>query len=106
MDIYEIIKKHGETITSVAEKMGVTRPSLSNSLRKPSYTTLERIASALDVEPWQLLAPPSVVEEVERARHVKDNDFAAYVRMHGKTYTPSTLEELAAVVDVLRNGKT
>ncbi len=106
MDIYEIIKKHGETITSVAEKMGVTRPSLSNSLRKPSYTTLERIASALDVEPWQLLAPPSVVEEVERARHVKDNDFAAYVRMRGKTYTPSTLEELAAVVDVLRNGKT
>ena len=77
MDIYEVIKRHGETITSVAEKMGVTRPSLSISLKKPSYTTLERIASALNVEPWQLLAPSSVVEELKQARAARDGGGAA-----------------------------
>ena len=104
MNILKIIQQHGETITSVAAKMGVTRPTLSNNLKKPSYTTLERIASALNVEPWQLLAPPSVVEEVEKAR-VKSDDFAAFIRLHGKTYTPQTLDELAAVVDGLRGEK-
>lgn len=101
MNILKIIQQHGETITSVAAKMGVTRPTLSNNLKKPSYTTLERIAAALDVEPWQLLAPPSVVEELKQARAQRD-DFAAFVRLNGKSYTPQTLDELAALVDMLR----
>ena len=104
--IKEWIKLKNTTITECAAKIGITQAALSLQIARPSYSSLCNIAIALNVEPWQLLAPPSVVEEVERARHVKDNDFAAYVRMHGKTYTPSTLEELAAVVDVLRNGKT
>ena len=101
MNILKIIQQHGESLTSLAAKLRVTQPTLSNNIKKPSYTTLERIAAALDVEPWQLLAPPSVVEELKQARAARD-DFAAFVRLNGKSYTPQTLDELAALVDMLR----
>lgn len=105
MDIYEVIKRHGETITSVAEKMGVTRPSLSISLKKPSYTTLERIAAALNVEPWQLLAPPSVVEEMKQARAARDGvggcALVGVVRVGNEIYTADNVQQLRAIVERL-----
>lgn len=104
MNIYikEYLTKKGLTQKDIAEKLGVTQQSISATISRPSFPTLERIAAALGVEPWQLLAPPSVVAEVEQARQHCD-DFAAFIRFHGKNYTPQTLEELAAVVDALRN---
>lgn len=105
MDIYEVIKRHGETITSVAEKMGVTRPSLSISLKKPSYTTLERIASALNVEPWQLLAPPSVMDEMKEARAARDGvggcALVGVVRVGNEIYTADNVQQLRAIVERL-----
>lgn len=99
------IKIKNTTVTETAKKIGITQAALSLQIARPSFTSLCNIAAALNVEPWQLLAPPSVVEEIERARHAKNDDFAAFVRLNGKTYTPTTLEELAAVVDVLRGKK-
>ena len=90
------------TQQNLADLLGVQRATVSATISRPSFPTLERIASALGVEPWQLLAPPSVVAEVEQAR-AKNDDFAAFIRYHGKNYTPQTLEELAAVVDALRD---
>ena len=91
----------GLTQKEIAAKMGVTQSNISATISRPSFPTLERIASALDVEPWQLLAPPSVVEDLKQARAARD-DFAAFVRLNGKSYTPQTLDELAALVDMLR----
>lgn len=109
MDLYEVIKRHGETITSVAKKMGITRPSLSISLKKPSYTTLERIASALNVEPWQLLAPPSVMDEMKEARAARDGvggcALVGVVRVGNEIYTADNVQQLRAIVERLEQQK-
>lgn len=56
--IKEVIKERGFTITSLAEKLGIARESLSRMIVSPSYPTLEKIASALDVPMWQFFASP------------------------------------------------
>lgn len=63
--IKDLIKEKGYTIKSLAEKIGITRESLSRMLVSPSYPTLEKIATALDVPMWQLFASPGeVVKEI------------------------------------------
>ena len=99
--IKEMLSQKGITQQEIANKMGVSQASVSATISRPSFPTLERIAAALEVEPWQLLAPPAVVEELKQARAQRD-DFAAFVRLNGKNYTPQTLDELAALVDMLR----
>ncbi len=56
MRIKELIKEKGFTQKEFADKLGMTTVGLSQILSgKPSYTTLEKIASALGVEVWELL---------------------------------------------------
>lgn len=56
MRIKELIKEKGFTQKELADKLGMTTVGLSQILSgKPSYTTLEKIASALGVEVWELL---------------------------------------------------
>ena len=48
------------TLTALADFGGVSRAQVFNILRCSSSATLDwiaKIATALDVEPWQLLAP-------------------------------------------------
>lgn len=54
--IKEVIKEKGLTITSLADKLGIARESLSRMIVSPSYPTLEKIATALNVPMWQLFA--------------------------------------------------
>ena len=59
MRVKELIKIKGITQKEFAEKLGMTPIGLSQILSgKPSYTTLEKIASALEVEVWELLISP------------------------------------------------
>ncbi len=105
MDILKIIQQHGESLTSLANKLGVTQPTLSNNIKRPSYQTLERIAAALDVEPWQLLAPPAVVEELKQARAqrsgVGGGGLVGVVRVGCEIYTADTVQQLRAIVERL-----
>ncbi len=56
MRIKELLKEKGITQKEFADKLGMTTVGLSQILNgKPSYTTLEKIASALDVQVWELL---------------------------------------------------
>lgn len=56
MRIKELIKEKGYTQKEFADKLGMTTVGLSQILSgKPSLTTLEKIASALNVEVWELL---------------------------------------------------
>lgn len=109
MDILKIIQQHGESLTSLAAKLGVTQPTLSNNIKKPSYTTLERIAAALNVEPWQLLAPPSVVDELKKARAARDGvggcALVGVVRVGNEIYTADNVQQLRAIVERLEQQK-
>ena len=66
--IKDILSKKGLTQKDLANRLDVKQATVSAIIARPSFPTLERIATALNMEPWQLLAPPSVVEEVEQAR--------------------------------------
>ncbi len=59
--IKEICKAKGITLNDVAERAGVSRVSMSGiatGKQKPSFDTIEAIASALGVSPSELFAAP------------------------------------------------
>lgn len=61
--IKEVIKEQGFTITSLADKLGIARESLSRMIVSPSYPTLEKISNALNIPMWQLFASPEEVKD-------------------------------------------
>lgn len=61
--IKEVIKEQGFTITSLADKLGIARESLSRMIVSPSYPTLEKISNALNVPMWQLFASPEEIKD-------------------------------------------
>jgi transcriptional regulator with XRE-family HTH domain len=106
--IKDILTQKGMTQQDLADLLGVSRPSVSATISRPSFPTLERIAAALDVEPWQLLAPPAVVEEVKQARAQRAGGgggaLVGVVRVGGETYTADTVQQLRAIVERLEQG--
>lgn len=62
--IKEVIKEKGYTVTSLAEKMGIARESLSRMIVSPSYPTLEKLSKNLEVPMWQLFASPEEVKNL------------------------------------------
>lgn len=52
MDIKSVIRRHGETVYTVAEKMGIKQPSLSNIINgNPTVKKLEELARAIGCSP-------------------------------------------------------
>ena len=100
----------GLTQKEIANKMGVTQSNISATISRPSFPTLERIAAALDVEPWQLLAPPAVVEELKQARAqrsgVGGGALVGVVRVGCEIYTADTVQQLRAIVERLEQEAT
>lgn len=105
-----MLAEKGLTQKEIAKKMGVTQSNISATTSRPSFPTLERIASALDVEPWQLLAPPSVVEELKQARAqrsgVGGGGLVGVVRVGCEIYTADTVQQLRAIVERLEQAAT
>ena len=67
--IKELIKEKGYTQQEFADLLGMSRVGLAQIVNgKPSYPTLEKIATALNVPMWQLFASPDEVKGEE------DND--------------------------------
>ena len=109
--IKELLAAKGLTQKDVANKIGVTQSNISATISRPSFPTLERIAAALDVEPWQLLAPPSVVEELKQARAQRSGvcggGLVGVVRVGCEIYTADTVQQLRAIVERLeRDAET
>ncbi len=106
--IKDFLKKNGITQTELAQRLDVRQATISAVISRPSFPTLERIAAALDVEPWQLLAPPAVVEEVKQARAQRSGGgggaLVGVVRVGGETYTADTVQQLRAIVERLEQG--
>lgn len=103
--IKDILTQKGMTQQDLANILGVSRPSVSATISRPSFPTLERVAAALDVEPWQLLAPPSVVEELKQARAQRTGmgggGLVGVVRAGCEIYTADTVQQLRAIVERL-----
>lgn len=107
--IKEILNKKGMTQQNLADLLGVSRPNVTASISRPSFPTLERIAAALEVEPWQLLAPPSVVEELKQARAQRSagggGGLVGVVRVGCEIYTADTVQQLRAIVERLERDE-
>lgn len=59
--IKEICKEKGITLNALAEKIGVSQPSISGlatGKQKPSFDTLEKLAEALEVPFTELFEQP------------------------------------------------
>ena len=108
--IKDILTKKGMTQQDLADLLGVSRPSVSATISRPSFPTLERIAAALDVEPWQLLAPPAVVDELKQARAHRSGGgcgaLVGVVRVGGEIYTADTVQQLRDIVERLERNDT
>lgn len=98
----------GITQKELAERLGVTQATISATISRPSFPTLERIAAALDVEPWQLLAPPSVVEEMKKIKAQRDTVggcLVGVVRVGCEIYTADSVQQLHAIVEKLERDE-
>lgn len=85
--IKSIIKQKGTTVQELADKMGISRVGLSQHINgNPSVEVLERIATALNVEIWELFDRKSETELTALVEHRKD------------FYKAKTLEELKDIV--------
>lgn len=106
--IKDILTQKGMTQQDLADLLGVSRPSVSATISRPSFPTLERIAAALEVEPWQLLAPPAVVEELKQARAQRSGGgggaLVGVVRVGCEIYTADTVQQLRTIVERLEQG--
>lgn len=92
--IKELCKEQGITLNTLAERIGVSQPSISGlatGKQKPSLDTLEKLSQALNVEVGELFAPK--------------NDFIAFVRSEGKTHTITSKEELKEFADSINAPK-
>ncbi len=111
MNIYikEMLAAKGLTQKDIAARMDVTPQNISATISRPSFPTLERIAAALDVEPWQLLAPPAVVEELKQARARRSSGggggLVGVVRVGCEIYTADTVQQLRAIVERLERDE-
>lgn len=88
--IKELCKKQGMTLQGLASVVGISQNSISGlatGKQKPSFDTLEKLASALNVEIGELFTPK--------------NDFIAFVRMNGQTHTFTAPGDLKAFADTI-----
>ena len=110
MNVYikEYLNILGVTQKELAERIGVTQQNISATISRPSFPTLERIATALRVEPWQLLAPPAVVEELKKARAKRPGvggSLLGVVRVGCEIYTADTVQQLRDIVEKLERDE-
>lgn len=91
MRIKELLKEKGITQQELSDILGVSYQSIKQTLNAPSVTTstLEKIATALNVPLWQLFASHD---------DVKGEELTALIHHKGEFYKATTIAELEKIV--------
>lgn len=106
MRIRELIKSKGYNQEEFAKLIGVTRSTLLGQIERPSYTTMEKIANALNVPIWQLfISEEDIVERCSKPTYDDKSDFIALIKQGGELYSASSIDEARVVLDKLENKK-
>ena len=106
LDFFRIVFAPIRRRIELAQRLDVKQATVSAVISRSSFPTLERIATALEVEPWQLLAPPSVVEELKQARAQRSGGgLVGVVRVGSEIYTADTVQQLRAIVERLERDE-
>lgn len=106
LDFFRIVFAPIRRRIELAQRLDVKQATVSAVISWSSFPTLERIATALDVEPWQLLAPPSVVEELKQARAQRSGGGGGgLVGVGCEIYTADTVQQLRAIVERLERDE-
>lgn len=106
MRIRELIKSKGYNQEEFAKLIGVTRSTLLGQIERPSYTTMEKIANALNVPIWQLfISEEDIVERCSKPTYDDKSDFIALIKQGGELYSASSIAEARVVLDKLESIK-
>lgn len=91
MDISKVIKKHGKSISDVAESMNISKGTLSNMLSRGNMTvdTLRRIARAVGCNIAEFFA-----DEIAE-RSVRNVQLTAFVEYQGQIRKADNFRQLA-----------
>lgn len=93
MRIKEVCKEKGITVSQLAEKMGIKQESLSRAINgNPTLETLERIASALDVDVPELFTSSS-------------GGIIGVIRIKDTNYNINSVADLSLLLDGIEKGK-
>ncbi|MBQ7422490.1 MAG: helix-turn-helix domain-containing protein [Prevotella sp.] len=98
MDIEQIInnkiKKSGyKGKTAFAEACGIASGNINKMIATPTLATLERFATALGCEVWQLLQP----EQTPAANESKDK-ITGFLKVNGQIIEVRTFEDLQSII--------
>ncbi|KAA6343468.1 hypothetical protein EZS27_008834 [termite gut metagenome] len=94
--IKELLKVKNITTSLLSKNVGITRANMSNIVNgktNPSLETLEKIASALGVEIWELFT-----------ESVSNEELIALINHKGDFYQASTIEELERIVNRIKSN--
>ena len=106
LDFFRIVFAPIRRRIELAQRLDVKQATVSAVISRSSFPTLERIATALEVEPWQLLAPPSFVEELKQARAQRSGGGGGgLVGVGCEIYTADTVQQLRAIVERLERDE-
>lgn len=93
--IKDILKKKGITAISFATDIGMTQANLSNIITGktvPPLPTLQKIATALDVELWELFTEST-----------NKGDLFGYLEYKGNIHRITSVEDLKALLSQIEN---
>lgn len=105
MRIKELIKSKGYNQEEFAKLIGVTRSTLLGQIERPSYTTMEKIANALNVPIWQLfISEEDVVAKCSKPSYGDKSDFFAFFKQGDKCYHASSIIEAEEIIRKIKDG--
>lgn len=91
----DILEERNMSLTCISEKTGIEKGNLSaisNNKKNPTVETLEKIATALNAEVWELFTAST-----------SKNELTALIDHRGEFYRATTIKELEEIVEKIKS---